>query len=164
MIDHRAHRFGGEAAAPVARSEPMSDFGRVFQRIDAASANHDVVMHDQEIGFALALVRARDEMLGVGNALGKGNAGGILRDAAIVGENRNRLHVLVTRRARHEPPSLKDGDGNTAFSPCRRNDVFRQGHLMGSCKETEKGSRHPVSPFSKPIRVRRFDCMPADLV
>src|ERR1019366_8854111 len=70
-------------------------------------------------------------------------------DAAVVGENRNRLYVLVTRRAQRQPLGLEDG--NTALSPGLREDFFRQGHFTGCSKETERGTRHPVSPFSKPI-------------
>jgi hypothetical protein len=50
------------------------------------------------------------------------------------------------------------------LSPGGATDFFRESHDVGSYNKPKGGAGIPVSPFSKPIRVRRFDWMPADFV
>ena len=52
---------------------------------------------------------------------------------------RNRLYVLVTRRAQHEPLSLEDGDGNTAFSAVSAQRCFPPGSSHGLLQRNRKG-------------------------
>src|SRR5215831_14184235 len=77
------------------------------------------------------------------------NAGRIFCDPAVVSEHRNRLYILVTRRAKCQPFGLEDG--NTAFALRRCADIFRESHFRAPAKKTERGSRHPGLPLSEPI-------------
>jgi hypothetical protein len=123
IVDHRTHRFGREAAAPIGRAEPIPKLGRILARIDAAGADQLAVKHHDEAGFAVAPVHGRYELLGVGDAVGMRDASRVRGNTAVVGENRNRLYVLVTRRAQRQPLGLEDGD--TALSPGLSEDFFR---------------------------------------
>src|SRR4029077_16166210 len=48
VIDHRAHRFRGIAAAPMGGAKPIADLGNALARLDAAGADHLVVKRNDE--------------------------------------------------------------------------------------------------------------------
>jgi hypothetical protein len=81
---------------------------------------------------------------------------------AIVNETCQLLGVVGTRRAQDQPFGLEDRNGS--LSPAGAADFFRESHDVGSCNKPKGGAGIPVSPFSEPIRVRRFDWIPAELV
>jgi hypothetical protein len=101
-------------------------------------------------------------LFGVFHAVGIRNARGINGDAAIVDETRQVLRVVDARRAQHQAFGLKDRKGS--LSPAGAADFFGESHDVGSCNKPKGGAGIPVSPFSEPIRVRRFDWIPAELV
>jgi len=114
IIDDRARRFGHEAVAPIAGAPPVTELRALVTRIDSASADQGAVEHQDETGFAVSQVDVGDELLRVRKPVRMRNAGRVLCDPAVVSEYRNRLYVLVTRRAKRQPFGLEDG--NTAFA------------------------------------------------
>ncbi len=102
-------------------------------------------------------------MLGVGDAIGMRHARGILGNAAIVGEHGDCFYVPTTRRAQHQPLGLEDRDtARVPPSPAGRSS--NRVMAWAPAKKPKGGAGIPVSPFSEPIRVRRCDWMPADLI
>ena len=93
------------------------------------------------------------------------NARGVLGDAAIVGERRNRFSVLELRRTQNQPLRLEDGD--TAFGERWRRESFEARHGRAPFKSTEgePASRLPLglgTHLGHPS-IRRGIWVPADL-
>jgi hypothetical protein len=107
MIDHRAHRLGGVAVAPIGRAQPVPELQAILTRIDAAYSDQGAVENDCKCHAAVLTVRRRDELLGVIGAVGMGNAGGVLRHAAIAGETNDRGNVAAAWGAQRQPLGLE---------------------------------------------------------
>src|SRR6516225_1063340 len=137
IINDCARRFGHEAMAPVTSAEPIAKLRALVTRIDSTSADQGAVEHQDEAGFAVPQVDVGDELLGFRKPVRMRNTGRIFCDPAVVSEHRNRLYVLVTRRAKRQPFGLEDG--NTAFALCRCTDISRESHFRAPVKKTEKG-------------------------
>jgi hypothetical protein len=112
MIDQRAHRLGGVALAPVAGAEPVADLRRgAVAHVEAAAPDHGAIRQRDEIGLAFHVgTRADDPALGVGHPIGMRDAGGVLRDAQVIRERRNRFGVPELRRTQNQPLGLEDGE------------------------------------------------------
>jgi hypothetical protein len=111
VIDQRTHRFGRVALAPVAGAEPVTDLGHAIAHVEAAASDHRPIRERDEIGLAVELGRrADDPALGIGHAIGMGDARRILRNATIVCERRNRFGVLKLRRTQNQPLGLEDDE------------------------------------------------------
>ena len=131
MIDHGARRLGGVAVAPVGRAQPIAEVGRRAVELgQAAGADRFLIEGDQERQFAPGLVDLLDEILGVGELIGMGNARRVLGDAAVVRELGNGFGVLEARRAQDQPLGLEDG--GTSLPQGLRKNVFQQRHGTGS--------------------------------
>src|ERR1700722_8544314 len=149
VIDDRASGLGHETVAPIAGAKPIAELCAFVARIDPASADQGAVQHQDETGFAVALVHVGDELFGIREPVGMRNARCIFGDAAVVREHRNRLYVLVTRRAKRQPFGLEDG--NTAFALCRRVDVFRECHFRAPANKAKGRAGIPSPPFRSPM-------------
>ena len=88
-------------------------------------------------------------MFGVGDAIGMRNACGILGDAAVVGEHRDRFNVLVTRCAKRSAARSRGREYSVLAASAHN--VFRQCHLTGSCEETKGGAGIRSPPFRSPF-------------
>src|SRR6185437_6847606 len=152
-VDHGMQRFGGVALIPERHAEPVAQLRRiiVMEHDPARTDDGLVAQRDQERCLAI-FVRAADEFLGVRYLVGIRNARGVLRDAAIVGERRNRFSVLEACCAQGKPLGLEDGD--TRFMKAFAWYFFQQGHGTGSrlkCEEGEPVTRLPLSePYEAP--------------
>src|SRR6185437_7161914 len=84
MIDQRAHRFGGIAAAPVGQAEPIADLRAVIAEVDAATADQLAFSGDDECGSTVSPVRAGDESVRIVDAVRMRNARRVRRDAHVI--------------------------------------------------------------------------------
>jgi hypothetical protein len=143
-------------------TDPITELRSAIGPRNAAAAYQRVIEGDQEGDLTVPPVDRGDELFGIFHAIGVRNARGVHRDATIVDKARQLLSVVGARRAQHQPFGLEDRKGS--LSPAGATDFFREGHDVGSCNKPKGGAGIPVSPFSEPIRVRRFDWIPAELV
>src|SRR5581483_578833 len=123
VVDHRAHRLGGVALAPMLDAEPVADLWRMPVDLrEAAGADHRLVPlpgeRDEEDGLVGGSHRG-DEVLGIGEPVRMRNACRVLGDAAVVRQRGYDFSVPKARRAQHEPRGLEDGDTPLAKRSCR---------------------------------------------
>src|SRR5262249_39671182 len=113
VLDQRAHRLGGVAATPIGYAEPDAELrrgaggARPLAQLEPAGADQRPVgERDRERPLRIRAVGCGEKCLGILARIGMRDARGVLRDAALVREHRDLLHVLETRRAQHEPLGL----------------------------------------------------------
>jgi hypothetical protein len=107
-VDHGARGLGSKALAPMLEAEPIAEFRRVLLvPIDADHADRRVIMFDQERDIAPILSGGANEFDGMLLGVGMRQAAGIFRNAAIVGETRNRFCVREGRPAQGQPFGLE---------------------------------------------------------
>ena len=151
MIDQRAHRFGGIAAAPVGHAEPIADLRTVIAEVDAATADQLAFSGDDECGSTVSPVRrSGDGSVRIVDAVRMRKTRRVRRDAHVIGKVRDGRCVLALRRTQNEP--LGRQRGNAEIPPRRAEFLFREGHGMGSCRKNRKGEpafRSP--PFRSPF-------------
>ena len=98
--DHRARSFGGKALAPVIDAKPVTEFRRLRRApIDADRADRRVIVFDQKHGLARIVRHRAHERDRIVLRIGMRQAAGIFRDAAIVGEMRDRFDIRERRLA-----------------------------------------------------------------
>ena len=108
-IDHRARGFGAKTLAPMRDAEPVAQFRRVrCAAVDAHHAERRMILLDQKHGFAAVGGRRAHEFDRVILQIGVRQAAGIFRNAAIIGEMRNRFYVRERRPAQRQPFGLED--------------------------------------------------------
>src|SRR5712691_7315344 len=137
VVDQRAHRLGGEAAAPVRHAEPAAELrhqarsARTLAQLEPARADERALgERDHERRLAVRPVGRGQERFGIRERIGMRDARRVLGDAALVGEHRDVLGVLGTRRAQNQPLGLEDG--NTRLPQALRGDRVEQRHGTGS--------------------------------
>src|SRR6202023_3079940 len=105
-IDHRAGRLGAKTLAPMLDPEPVAEFRRLlFAPVDA---DRDKIVLDQEHRSAGLARGSANEFDGVVLGIGMRQAAGIFRNAAVIGETRNRFYVRECRPAQRQPFGLED--------------------------------------------------------
>src|SRR6266545_3369319 len=147
-IDHRAGGLGAKALAPMLDAQPIAEFRRVgLTPVDADHADRRMIVFDQEYGLAAAGGHRAHEFDGVILQIGMRQAAGVYRNAAIVGETRNRFYVREGRPAQTQPFGLEDAA--TRLTQCRGRDVLQHvGLLKCETYANKKGGRFPASPWS----------------
>src|SRR5229473_896525 len=137
VVDQGARRLGGEAAAPVRHAEPAAELrhqarsARPVAQLEPARADERALgERDHERRLAVRPVGRGQERFGIRERIGMRDARRVLGDAALVGEHRDVLGVLGTRRAQHQPLGLEDG--NTRLPQALRGDRVQQRHGTGS--------------------------------
>ena len=115
MIDERAHRLSGIAAAPVGHAEPVADLRAVIARVDAAAADQLALLRNHECGSAVPPVRGGNELLGIGDAVRMRNTRRVHRDAFVIGETRDGLGVFALRGTQYEPLGREDRNAELAL-------------------------------------------------
>ena len=123
MIDHRPHRFGGVAAAPIGLADPVADLGLiVVAAAVAAGADQGAAFGlggDGEGPAAFLLGERLDPGPCVVDAVGMRDQRRHLGDFAIIRETGDYFCVIESRRAQKQPLGLEHGRarasrGNTA--------------------------------------------------
>src|SRR5438876_1015923 len=137
VVDQRARRLGGEAAAPVRHAEPAAELRhqarstRPVAQLEPARADERALgERDHERRLPVRPVGRGQERFGIRERIGMRDARRVLGDAALVAENRDVLGVLGTRRAQHQALGLEDG--NTRLPQALRGDRVQQRHGTGS--------------------------------
>ena len=119
-IDHRARGLGAKTLAPMLDAEPIAEFRRALVvPVDADDADRPVIVLDQEGGVALGGGHRAHEFDSVILAIGMRQAAEFLRNAAIIGEMRNRFYVRERRLAQGQPFGLEDARSRLAQGRCR---------------------------------------------
>src|SRR3984885_2472576 len=157
-IDHGTHGLGGQTLPPMVDPYPVAEFRRLrLAPVDADHADRLVIPFDQENRFAV-IRYTTNEFDRVSVRIGMRQATGILRNAAIVGEMCNGVHVRERRLAQRKPFGFGDASSSLAQRPGR--DILQ--HLKGSLSghswicarlpdrkpRNKKGGRFPASPWS----------------
>src|SRR5260370_20113075 len=139
-IDHRACGFSAETLAPILDAEPEAEFRRVrLAPVDADHADRRKIVFDQEYGAAIVACGRANKFDRVVLAIGMRQAAAIFRNAAIVGETRDRFYVRERRPAQQQPFGLEDA--RTCLPQRRGRDILQHVRLLYA--KTKSNSEHP---------------------
>jgi hypothetical protein len=113
----------------MVHAEPITEFRRVLSApVDADHADRRKIVLDQKYRLAGVLGARAHERDGVLLGVGMRQAAGIFRNAAIIGEMRNRFYVRERRPAQAQPLGLEDASSRLA--PCRGWDILQHVGLL----------------------------------
>jgi hypothetical protein len=110
VVDDRAHRLGGKTVAPELDPQPAILLGVRFAGFKPGDTDRHAVVRDQEACTACATDVRDHQRFGIAQRERVRQPAGILGDAGVVGEARNRFYVRERRATQGQPLGLEDDD------------------------------------------------------